>query len=107
MRLYFFIGALAALGALCALWAMLGKWLGGRANFVAICFCRDAYSAFSALARWRWLRGMGLIRGRLLLIDCGINEEEKQVLSSRGVDFVCCRPSELAEILELERKELD
>ena len=107
MGLYFLIGALAAFGFLCALWAIVGSWLGKKARFVALCFCKTSHTAFCAAARWRWLCGMGLARGSLLVIDCGLSEAEQQALQSVCKDVVLCLPSDLTAKLELERNDFD
>lgn len=104
---YVLIGALAALGFLCALWAIFGHWLGGKTRFVALCFCKTAYAAFCAAARWRWLCSMGLASGSLLIIDCGLAEDEKQALRSFDNGIVFCQPSDLTAKLELERNDFD
>ncbi len=101
MAFYFFIGVLAAFGGVCGLWAALGWLLPGSARLTAVCFCRPGLKELSAIRRWRWLRDLGLLRGQLLAVDCGLSPAEKRQIEAMGI--VLWRMEELPERLELER----
>lgn len=61
------MGMLAAFGALCAIWVGLGMLLPGSGKTVIYCICRKE-QAFALRRRWRWLRDLGLIRGRVVIL---------------------------------------
>lgn len=103
---YAVIGALAAFGLVCALWAGLGWLIPGAKGGVLVCLCASGENAEAFLCRCRWLRDLGLLRGPLLLVRQGITPVEEQRLLRRypGIEF--CSPEELSSRLELERKRL-
>ena len=96
---------LAAFGALCALWAMLGFLLPGQRGAAMVCICCGDEEPL--LRHYGWLRGMGLLKGPLLLVDSGLTEEERiRLLKGRqGVEI--CSPEELYFRLEQERNNFD
>ena len=63
---YFVLGTLAAFGALCALWALLG-WLlpGGRGCAVVF------FGEPEALTRFQWLKSLGLLHCPVLVVTDG------------------------------------
>ncbi len=67
MVFYVIIGAFGAFGALCALWILLGAYLtdafGGK---LVLHLAPGKIPA--ALHRYRWLRELGLIRGKLVIV---------------------------------------
>lgn len=69
MGVYIVIGTLAAFGALCILGMMLGLLIPGGREVTAVAVCRNGEECLPERRRWRWLRRMGLVSGRLLLID--------------------------------------
>ncbi len=107
MGWYLLVGALAAFGSLCALWALLGWLLPGGRGLTAVCFCGPGLGQLPALRRWCWLRDLGLIRGKLLIVDCGISEKERKILAQMGAGIEIWDPAALPGRLELERERLD
>ena len=100
-------GALSAFGFLCAMWLAVGWLLPGGKHGVIVCFCTPGLKQISTVHRWEWLRGMGLIRCPVILVDCGLSHEEKAILLYGVKDMELCSLEALAERLELERKEID
>lgn len=64
---YAVIGMLAAFGMLCALWVLLGVFLPGSSKTVTYCLCSKE-DAIYIRRRWRWLKDLGLIRGRIVIL---------------------------------------
>ena len=67
MLFYAVIGTLAAFGMLCALWVLLGIFLPGSENTITYCLCTKE-NAIYIRRRWRWLKDLGLIRGRIIIL---------------------------------------
>ena len=107
MECMILMGVLAAFGFACALWALAGWLLPGGRGSTAVCLCRPGLKEMPTVRRLCWLRDVGLYRGAVLLVDCGLSEKERQHLSrmGRGIEF--CSPEELPFRLEQERKRLD
>lgn len=100
------LAVLAAFGVLSVLWALLGFLLPGQRGTAMVYLWRDYGEGEQALRHFGWLRDLGLLRCPLLLIDCGMTEEERaRVLTNRpGVEI--CTLEELPSRLEQERKEV-
>lgn len=92
---YVIIGTLAAFGLLSALWVVFGwllvtdrgGWLlypgwTGKLRFVRV---------------YLWLRGLGMIRAPLILMDLGLDDSEKRWLSQKGIEYY--PPEKLPEVL--------
>ena len=78
------LGALAAFGALCALWLLAGAILpGGRDGMMVYCW-RDSAAGRGFIARWRIQWELGLLRCRLAVIDLGLTEEDRDFLIRWG-----------------------
>ena len=105
MATWIVLGVLAAFGALCALWTLLGLLLPIQHGAVTVCLCRGAGVDEYLLRRHRWLRDMGLIRDPLILLDDGLTETEKKRLTQQGL--IICDMAELSARLEQEREKLD
>lgn len=103
---YVVLGVLAAYGVLCMLWAALGWLLPGGRGGATVCMCRAGLKEEFFIRRWCWLRGLGLIEGVLLVIDCGLGPAERAWLEKcRDVEF--CSLEELPARLELERNRIE
>jgi len=102
-----FMGALAAFGFLCALWAAAGWLLPGGKQGVAVCFCTPGLGQLSTLQRWYWLHCVGLVRCPILAVDCGLSEAERREVQRLGKVVEICMPEVLADRLELERNQFD
>ena len=103
MESYAIIGMLAAFGLMSALWVSLGWLLPGDRDGIAVFFCGQG--RVPPLPRWRLLRQLGLMRSRVILVDCGLSEADKRELSRWDTEI--CSPEALAKWLELERKRFD
>lgn len=102
---YICLGTLAAFGALCAGWACFGGLLRGSTGGAVVCLCRGDGGELPLIRRYSWLRDMGLIRGPLLLVDCGSGvARETRARLGRGMEI--CSLEELPARLEWERKRL-
>lgn len=90
------LGALAAIGAMSLFWAILGWLLPAGQGCLLVCFGAPDEGI---LSRYRWLRGMGLLRCGLLSVeaDCPCPGDD--------VEY-CCGESVLSR-LEWERKQSD
>ena len=106
MARYIIWGALALLGLFCALWGAFGWWFGCGKGGAMVCLCSGGQPETAQIIRYSWLRGMGLVRCPLLLVDSDLSQKEQQLLCKRypGIEF--CGLAELPARLELERKRL-
>lgn len=100
------LAVLAAFGVLSVIWALFGFLLPGQRGTAMVCLCRGDGEEEIVLRHYGWLRGLGLVRCPLLLVDCGITEEERTRLLhlKQGVDI--CTMEELSSRLEQEREKL-
>jgi hypothetical protein len=65
---YFIIGTLAAFGAFCALWALIGLFLPRHTGTLVVVQSTPSQKE-AALRRYRWLEGLGLVQGPVIFID--------------------------------------
>lgn len=65
---YFVVGTLAAFGAFCALWALVGLFLPRPCGTLVVVPSTPSQKD-AALRRYRWLEGLGLVRGPVIFID--------------------------------------
>lgn len=99
------IFVLAACGVLSILWAAFGFLLPGQRGVVMVCL--DGRGKEEAvIRRYSWLRGLGLVRGPLVIIDRGISEQERERLLRMEQDVVICTLENLISSLEQERERL-
>ncbi len=89
---YVLIAALAAFGALSALWAALGWLLPSGRGCVLVCLGQPDEGV---LSRYRWLRAMGLFSGPLIAVA------EEVCTGAEN-----CRPEDLLPRLEWERTQI-
>lgn len=78
------LGALAAFGALCAVWLLLASRLPGDREGLMICFWRDSAAGRGFVIRWRLQWDLGLLRGKLAVVDLGLTEEDRVFLARWG-----------------------
>ena len=65
---YVLIGFLAAFGAFCVLWSLLGSWLtDSREERIFLLPAPGREEA--TLRRYRWLRHTGFVKGRLIVVS--------------------------------------
>ena len=92
---YVILGALAAFGALCVLWIVLGWLIPGCRGCALVCW---GSADEGMLARYRWLLGSGLLSCPLLVVaDTG----------DADTDVEICSGKDLLSRLEMERKRFD
>jgi hypothetical protein len=89
------LGTLAAFGALCAVWTVLGWLLPGLKGCALVCMGTPEEEI---LTRYRLLQGMGLLDCPLLVVTD--TEEER-------TDIEICGGKDLLSRLEWERKRFD
>ena len=100
MLILLILSILAACGVLSILWVFLGWLLPGQRRLFAVYVCRGE-EIDALLRRYRWLRDMGVIRGRLLIVDEGMTEQQKQWTEKHMVEI--CTREELADRVREER----
>lgn len=83
MGMYVVMGTLAAFGAWCILGMVLGLLIPGGKEMTAVAVCHCPEDCLLQKRRWRWLRRMGLVKGKLLLID----EDTEKRLELEKIDF--------------------
>ena len=78
------LGALAAFGALCALWLTAGAGLPGEGAGVMVCIWRGGPEDRGLVIRWRLQWELGLLRGRLAVVCRGLTAEDRRFLARWG-----------------------
>lgn len=101
------IGTFAAWGAFCLLWVLLGWLLPGEDGYLLLCPGASHRHTDGVLLRYRWLRGLGLLSGPLLLPESAYSPAEQAILQRKhpGIEFYSL--DALQARLELEREKLD
>jgi hypothetical protein len=107
MAMMIVLVALAAFGGLSVLWALFGFLLPEQRGTAMAYLWRNHGEGEQALRHYGWLRDLGLLRCPLLLIDCGMTEDERARLLRHRPDIEICTLEELPSRLEQERKKLD
>lgn len=107
MIVWIVLTVLAAFGLLCAVWAMFGMFLPGQQGGAMVCICRGAAGEEQLLRYWGWLKGLGLLRCPVLVLDGGMTREELDRLLHCRQDVELCTLEALAARLEQERNKLD
>ena len=87
---YVLLGALAAYGALSALWAAFGWLLPGLRGCTLVCI---GLPEEGARRRYRWLRGLGLLECPFL----AVTEEETEETEACSADQLLARLTREAE----------
>ena len=90
MGWYVLLGALAAYGALSALWAVFGWLLPGLRGCALVCI---GLPEEGARRRYRWLRGLGLLECPFL----AVTEEETEETEACSADQLLARLTREAE----------
>ena len=78
------LGMLAAFGALCAVWLLAGVRLPGAGEGVMVYCWRGSTAGRGFALRWRLQWELGLLRGRLAVVDRGLTEEDRRFLARWG-----------------------
>ena len=101
------IWILAADGALLVLWCLFGRLLLPQTETVTLLpLSGEAGGAEQALRCRKWLEDSGLVRGRLLLVDCGLSQTGKKTveLLLRGrPEIQFCAEAELPRLWKREQ----
>lgn len=97
---YVLIGLFGAFGLFAALWILLGGWLTGCRGGTVVVHCQ-ADCAETVMRRYRFLRQLGLVRSRLLLVT----DREQPMQEDSDIEMIS--PEQYLRRLEQERKELD
>ena len=84
------LSVLAAFGVICVLWAFLGWLIPEQRGMSMVYVCRGE-SIEALLRRYRWLRDMGLVRGKLLIVDEGMPEQQRRILEGKHGIEICTR----------------
>ena len=87
MALYVIIGSLAAFGALCALWVCAGSLLSGVKTVTILC---DGCE-LQLVHRYLWLRSLGLVRCRLMLVNSQLGLQQQQQIQRICKDIRFCQ----------------
>ncbi len=101
------LGAAAAFGVFCVLWAIWGLFLPSWRGSVLVFLCPPHRSCDAVIVCYRWLRGLGMIRAPLLLVDSDLPDEERLRLVRHHPYLEFCSLEELPSRLERERREFD
>ncbi len=100
------LGTLAAFGAFCVLWAVFGLFLPNCKGGALVYLCSPGKSCDGIVLYCRWLRGLGLLKAPLLLVDSTAPPIERQRLFQRHPHLEFCSLEELPSRLELERNKV-
>lgn len=95
---YFVLGTLAAFGLVSALWVLYGLLLPPDRDGVIYAPGSPGAAENSFARRYLWLRELGLVRGKLVLADFGLSDEERDWLLERGIEV--CAPEQLPARME-------
>ena len=87
------LGTLAAIGGLCVLWTAIGWLLNRRCRGDIVCFCQTEEEVGN-LFRLLWLRDLGLLNGRILMSEAGLDKGLCGHFTQIGIEL--CSPEELA-----------
>lgn len=106
MAMWVVMGALAAFGLLCSLWMLLGWLISGGEGGCVVCICRSGGGEAAFIRRSLWLKGLGLLRGPILLVNDRLQPREAALLGRFAPDAILCSPEELFSWLEVERERI-
>ena len=101
MALMILFGCLAFWGAVNVIWTVLG-WLLPKAPTMLLYLCPDNRHPDGAIARYCWLRSLGLIRGKLVIFG-QIPQKEQDIWKKKYPNVEFLTVQELPAALELER----
>ncbi|MEG1878482.1 MAG: hypothetical protein RR211_02515 [Pseudoflavonifractor sp.] len=98
------VSLLAATGLLALIWLVFGGLLVPIGSpLCAVLPARgDGARLEHDVAGLVWLRGGGLLRAQIIIADCGLTPEGKQLaalLAQRDPDLVLCLPEDLPRLL--------
>lgn len=102
---YILIGVLAAFGGVSVLWTLFGWLLPGSSGGVLVYPGRPGEGELSFARRYLWLRGLGLLKCPMIVVDLGLTVREKEWLETRGIEIRS--PEAFAAGLEIGAEEID
>ncbi len=92
---------LASVGLVSLGWCLLG-WVLPDAPLVVVFRCPQNHHPDGAISRYQWLRSLGLIRGKLVIIG-QIPAPEQEIWKKKHPNVEFSTAEELPAALELER----
>ena len=92
---------LAGIGLVSLLWCVLG-WILPDVPLLVVFQCPQGHHPDGAISRYQWLRNLGLIRGKLMIIG-QIPEIEQDIWKKKHPNVEFLTAQELPAALELER----
>ena len=92
---------LAGFGALSLIWVILG-WFLPKVSFVLVFRCPKGCHPDGAIGRCRWLQGLGLVRGPLVIVG-DFPEKEQKIWKRKHSNVEFLSPEVIASVPELER----
>lgn len=87
MGWYLVIGALAAFGGVCMIWALFGWLLPSGDGGYLIIPGEPGNGELPFVRRYLWLRDLGLLSSSLIVADLGLCPEERAWLEARGIEI--------------------
>jgi hypothetical protein len=97
--------ALAAAGALFAAWC-LGGWLLLPNDATVTLYAAKNGASLEKAARCRkWLAASGLVKGRFVIVDCGLDADGRklaEIICGEDESALLCAREYLPEILKVE-----
>lgn len=106
MAVHILLAALSAYGVLCAIWVLIGLVLPGHKGAAAVYLCRKETNPEPLVRRYLWLYHSGFIHCPMIIIDCGMEPQSKEILLRYRSAVILCTPEEAWERLEQERTHL-
>lgn len=99
------IGMFGAFGALCAIWTVLGNYLT-KGEMGSVVVHPPAGRAAAAARRLLWLRELGVLRARIMIVTAAAPENEPILPRQfEGVEFLSLEQY-MAQLIE-EREDFD
>jgi hypothetical protein len=101
------ICALAAAGVLLVVWAMVAALiLPARADCIVVAATGDAAELQQKLRTYSFLRNSGLMRTRIVIVDCGLSAQGLQIAQrlAQPPEIVLCDAAALPEVWKTERE---
>lgn len=91
----------AGFGALSLVFVILG-WILPKSALVLMFRCSCGQHPDGAIARWRWLHGLGLLHGSLVIVG-DISEAEQEIWKNKHPNVEFLSSEVIASVPELER----
>lgn len=92
---------LASIGLVSLVWCVLG-WVLPDASWVVVFRCPQGHHPDGAISRYQWLRSLGLISGKLVIVG-QIPSSEQDIWKKKHPNVEFLTAEDLPAALELER----